>query len=261
MSGPIVRSGRKATDRPAPKAAAQESALGRMDRPGQDAAVRQRLSSVLVARVLGFRHRRPRRHGLPHGEHAVHGARFVRSDLGRSRDFGQQQGDVSELVDHQVRVPRVRRPAAAEPAPGTTARSGRARNISRKTRTSPRGRRKSPTAAASSSATRGSITAPAITAKRVISSSATPPTRRSSSRIRRATSRNGFGRSREASRPCRTSRNYASRLTKTILLGNLAVWAGTKVEWDSKALKATNLPDLDADDPSDVSRGIYARTV
>jgi len=40
--------------------------------------------------------------------------------------------------------------------------------------------------------------------------------------------------------------HYASRLTKTILLGNLAVWAGTKVEWDSKALKATNLPDLDA---------------
>ncbi|HEX3997417.1 MAG TPA: Gfo/Idh/MocA family oxidoreductase [Pirellulales bacterium] len=39
--------------------------------------------------------------------------------------------------------------------------------------------------------------------------------------------------------------NYASRLTKTILLGNLAVWAGTKVEWDPKALKATNLPDLE----------------
>jgi predicted dehydrogenase len=38
---------------------------------------------------------------------------------------------------------------------------------------------------------------------------------------------------------------YSSRLTKTILLGNLAVWAGTKVEWDSKALKSTNLPDLE----------------
>jgi len=39
---------------------------------------------------------------------------------------------------------------------------------------------------------------------------------------------------------------YASRLTQTILLGNLAVWAGTKVEWDPKELKATNLPELEA---------------
>jgi predicted dehydrogenase len=39
---------------------------------------------------------------------------------------------------------------------------------------------------------------------------------------------------------------YASRLTKTILLGNLAVWAGTKVEWDPVALKSTNLPELEA---------------
>jgi hypothetical protein len=39
---------------------------------------------------------------------------------------------------------------------------------------------------------------------------------------------------------------YASRLTKTILLGNLAVWAGTRVEWDPVALKSTNLPELDA---------------
>ncbi len=38
---------------------------------------------------------------------------------------------------------------------------------------------------------------------------------------------------------------YASRLTQTILLGNLAVWAGKKVEWDSKNLKSTNMPELD----------------
>jgi len=35
-------------------------------------------------------------------------------------------------------------------------------------------------------------------------------------------------------------------LTKTILLGNLGVWAGTKVEWDPVALKSSNLPELDA---------------
>ena len=37
---------------------------------------------------------------------------------------------------------------------------------------------------------------------------------------------------------------YASRLTQTILLGNLAVWAGAKVEWDAKEMKATNMPEL-----------------
>ena len=44
--------------------------------------------------------------------------------------------------------------------------------------------------------------------------------------------------------------NYASPLTETILLGNLAVWGaneaetlGPKVEWDAKNLKITNKPD------------------
>lgn len=35
--------------------------------------------------------------------------------------------------------------------------------------------------------------------------------------------------------------NYASRLTETILLGNLSVWAGQRVEWDAKNLKVTNI--------------------
>ncbi len=39
--------------------------------------------------------------------------------------------------------------------------------------------------------------------------------------------------------------NYASPLTETILLGNLAVWAdGKKVEWDAKNMVATNAPEL-----------------
>jgi predicted dehydrogenase len=40
--------------------------------------------------------------------------------------------------------------------------------------------------------------------------------------------------------------HYSSKLTKTILLGNLAVCAGCRVEWDAKNMKATNLPDLEA---------------
>lgn len=39
---------------------------------------------------------------------------------------------------------------------------------------------------------------------------------------------------------------YASPLTETVLLGNLAVWAnGKKIEWDAKNLKATNAPEVE----------------
>ncbi len=40
--------------------------------------------------------------------------------------------------------------------------------------------------------------------------------------------------------------DYAGALTETILLGNLAVWSGKKVDWDAKNLKATNSPELDS---------------
>jgi hypothetical protein len=40
--------------------------------------------------------------------------------------------------------------------------------------------------------------------------------------------------------------NYSGGLTETVLLGNLAVWSGKKVEWDAKNLKATNAPELDS---------------
>ncbi len=39
--------------------------------------------------------------------------------------------------------------------------------------------------------------------------------------------------------------DYAGPLTETILLGNLAVWAGKKIEWDAKDLKATNAPEVE----------------
>jgi predicted dehydrogenase len=39
--------------------------------------------------------------------------------------------------------------------------------------------------------------------------------------------------------------NYAGPLTETVLLGNLAVWAGKKVEWDAKSLKASNVVGLE----------------
>jgi predicted dehydrogenase len=39
--------------------------------------------------------------------------------------------------------------------------------------------------------------------------------------------------------------NYAGPLTETVLLGNLAVWAGKKVEWNAKEWKATNAPEVE----------------
>ncbi len=38
--------------------------------------------------------------------------------------------------------------------------------------------------------------------------------------------------------------HYASPLTETVLLGNLAVWAGSRVEWDAENLVAKNMPEL-----------------
>jgi predicted dehydrogenase len=38
---------------------------------------------------------------------------------------------------------------------------------------------------------------------------------------------------------------YAGRLTETVLMGTIALKAGTKIEWDSVALRAKNCPDAD----------------
>jgi predicted dehydrogenase len=39
--------------------------------------------------------------------------------------------------------------------------------------------------------------------------------------------------------------DYSGPLTETVLLGNLAVYAGAKVDWDAKTLKGSGAPDLD----------------
>ena len=39
--------------------------------------------------------------------------------------------------------------------------------------------------------------------------------------------------------------DYAGRLTETVLLGVVALKAGSKIEWDAEALKAKNYPDAD----------------
>jgi hypothetical protein len=43
--------------------------------------------------------------------------------------------------------------------------------------------------------------------------------------------------------PAGANFDYAGPLTEVVLLGNLAVRTGKKIEWDSKNLKCTNLPE------------------
>ncbi|MBX6315875.1 MAG: Gfo/Idh/MocA family oxidoreductase [Isosphaeraceae bacterium] len=51
----------------------------------------------------------------------------------------------------------------------------------------------------------------------------------------------------QSSEPGRALSNfdYAGRLTETVLLGVVALRAGTKIEWDAQAMKAKNCPDAD----------------
>jgi predicted dehydrogenase len=39
--------------------------------------------------------------------------------------------------------------------------------------------------------------------------------------------------------------DYAGQLTETVLLGNLALWAGEKIEWDAPNMRATNVKGLE----------------
>lgn len=45
--------------------------------------------------------------------------------------------------------------------------------------------------------------------------------------------------------PAMSNFDYAGRLTETILLGNVAMRAGKKIEWDAKAMKCKNAPEAD----------------
>jgi len=44
---------------------------------------------------------------------------------------------------------------------------------------------------------------------------------------------------------CQSNFEYAARLTETVLLGNVAVRAGKKLEWNAAKMKATNCPEAD----------------
>jgi predicted dehydrogenase len=49
---------------------------------------------------------------------------------------------------------------------------------------------------------------------------------------------------RSGKQPTSNFPDYAGPLTETVLLGNLAIWSGKRIEWDAKNMKPTNAPEL-----------------
>ena len=77
----------QAVDRPADQSARSEvAALGPLARPRARASLSSGLSPVQVARLVGFWHRRPGRHGLPHHRRGLLGPRAARSAEHRGRE-------------------------------------------------------------------------------------------------------------------------------------------------------------------------------
>ena len=44
---------------------------------------------------------------------------------------------------------------------------------------------------------------------------------------------------------CLSNFDYAGRLTEFVLLGNVALRVGKKIEWDAKRMRAKNCPEAD----------------
>ena len=132
------------------------------------------------------------------------------------RNLRPQQGQLSQVVDHHVRVPRHRK----RPAVKLFWYDGGKRPAERTVRRPETGE----LSGAWSSATRASSIRRAIMRPR-LPCSAAPPSRRSSTPIARPL--RGIVRAIKGGEPAMSNfPDYAGPLTETVLLGNLAVWAG-----------------------------------
>jgi hypothetical protein len=71
--------------------------------------------SVCVARLAGLRHRRARRHGVPHGQHAFPGTEAGISDGNRGCLLGHEQRELPAQIHHPLRISLPRPPFAGHP--------------------------------------------------------------------------------------------------------------------------------------------------
>ena len=99
-----------------PAARARLARLGPVGRPGADAALPSLLPSLLLARLVGLRHRLPGRHRLPPVLGRVQGPQARASRLGRGQLVepslwtGSGQRDRAAGLDHALALPRRWRP-------------------------------------------------------------------------------------------------------------------------------------------------------
>ena len=214
---PVWPQGHRPPDRHA--RSARQRSLGRIHRPGGDAALSPGLSPVQVARLVGVRHRRAGRYGLPHAQHAVHGPGPARSDQRAGRRPRATTGrriPSWSIIDCQF--PRARNePGRAARSSGTTAASGRKPPSSRRPKKSASAGRRTTrpksdmrddawSAAASSLGDKGWLLSPGDYAGDGLYLPEPELPKVDFARFARPLRGMGPRRSRVASRPCRTSR-------------------------------------------------------
>ena len=195
---------------------------------------------VRLARLVGFWNRRAGRHGLPHDEHAFHGADLRDPVSVMAETSGHNKRKLSELVDHSLRIRRHQQAA------------GRQNDLVRRRQAASVGivgggsdqrkrfvvdRRKGEALFAGSDGNTcellGGARKPDVTF------------RESPGHFEEFVAAIKGGDPAVSNFP-----DYAGPLTEIVLLGNLAVWAadsgsGPKIEWDAKLLAAKNVLHLE----------------
>ena len=203
--GPRVdQSAHLAAGRPAAqaRAGAGKPEVGPVARPGPVAALWPGLSSVLLARLVGFRLRHPGRHGLPHREHALHGPGPAGPDLGRGHDLRAQPGQLP-----QWSIITLEFPATGDDRPVKLVWYDGGKRPAEELLEGP----SPPAAVAAWSATGASSTAPGDYAEATRVSRRRPRHEGRVAAFARAISRNGSTRSAAARRRCRTSPTTPAR--------------------------------------------------
>ena len=89
--------------------------------PAPERPYDRELPPVRLARLVGLRHRRPGRHGLPHRQHGLHGPEARLPDQHRGRGGRPQPRDLSDLGRDRLPVPRPRGHGRRSSSPGTRA--------------------------------------------------------------------------------------------------------------------------------------------
>ena len=184
--------------------AAQEPALGPLARPGPGAALWQRLSSVQLARLVGFRHAAPWATWPATPSTCPSWRLNLRDPISvQAETSGHNKDSYPKWSVIAFEFPATRQ-AAGRQGLLVRRRQASARRAVRRPQ-----RRTAP--ARLLVGEKGKLFAPATIATNFELHRRRRQCRRSNSSIRRATSRNGSARSRAASRPCRTSPTTPAR--------------------------------------------------